>query len=108
MEIMHRDLISFPPKKKLRDKLFWGQRMRDLDSAFGMAKSLKRIHQTQIVSYGSPSCVRSCRDIPLDPKNLVEECDTALKVRQSARDIVVSHRNRPTVKYATLAKEAGL
>ena len=82
--------------------------MRDLDPGLRVAKSLKSTHQTQIVSYGSPSCVRSCRDIPLDPKDLIEECDTAIKVRQSARDIVASHRNRPTVKYATLAKKSGL
>ena len=41
----------------------------------------------------------------MDPNSLVEECETALKVRKSARDIVVSYRNRPTVAYATLAKE---
>ena len=72
--------------------------MRDLDLD-------KSTHETQIVSYGNPSCVRSCGEIYHWIQTISSEFDTALKVRQSAQDIVVSHRDRSTLKYATFAEE---
>lgn len=39
-------------------------------------------------------------------KHFVDELDTALQVRQFARDVIVFHRTRPTVRFAALARKA--
>ena len=109
MEIKRRDLIRFPPNPKkgsCATKILGNRKCETLTLLSDWRVVDKGTHQTQIVSYVTPSCLRSCRDVPLDPNNLVEELDTALKVRQSAPDIVVSHRKRPTMRYATRAREA--
>lgn len=67
-----------------------------------------------VVYVTTPESDRTLRDVVVRQifqrydtasKHFVEELDTALEVRQFARDIIVLHSKRPSMEYAVISKE---